>query len=204
MMNDDIKAMFAEAAEAAEDTGETIPGKSSAKQELKEVKNDEVQNKEVIKKPVITQEKTMQGLNVELVEKIIKMKEILDSYENKELEFVKGYFNHDGKEIGASEVIFSALTIDKRGLDALSKIVIARNHDAAERAFYLMELDNYSIEAIHEQVNLIVGELDSISSVNSSNKIQVCRLIENAISSMPSDAFKLINKLQDFTNIAIG
>lgn len=199
----DIKAMFAEAAMAAEDTGENE--KLLGKKDVPEPKVEEkIENKPIIrpKEPIIDKSNKIEGLSVKAIEKVIKMKETLDNYEAKELEFVKGYFQQD--EESSSEIIFSALTIERRGLDALNKIVIARNHSAAERAFYLMELDNNSIESIYEQIELIVGGFDKPTpAVSASNKIEVCRILENSIANMPDDVFKFIDKLQDFTNIAL-
>lgn len=221
---DDINSMFAEAARAAEeDKNDNIVGSKKATEE-KSVKEDAVNKvtkstnktdnvekevkaevyeapKEVKKKPIINTQRNISGLSVDSIDKIIKMKETLDSYDKKELEFVMGYFQKDKKD--APEIIYSALTIERRGLDALNKIVKARNNTAAERAFYLMELDNGSIEAIYEQIEMIAGGLEETPSVNTSNKIEICRTLENAIANMSNDVFKFIDKLQEFTNIAI-
>ena len=235
----DIDQMFAEAAGAAENTGEKDPenySKNPPKSEVKvEIKSKEKTNKvksePKVEQPKIEQEKPKverpvekpkqellkdrwsllkqndkkvitDGLNVESIGRIIEMKEILDNYNATELKFVKGYFQNEKGT--PAEIIYKALTANTRGLDALNKIVIARGHTAADRAFYLMELDFNSIEAIHEQVDLLTGELEDIGKVTEINKIKICRILEKAISEMPDDAFVHINKLQEFTNKAIS
>lgn len=228
----DINAMFAEAAGAAEadKDDKLVGGKTPPKEEHTQVSKPAEQTKEkdysrpsevvkpveevkpeifetpkqaaeVKKEPIIQSQRTVKGLSVENIGKVIKMKETLDSYDKKELEFVMGYFQKDEKD--APEIIYSALTIERRGLDALHKIVAARNSTAAERAFYLMELDNGSIEAIYEQIEMIAGGLEETPSVNTNNKIQICRTLESAIANMSNDVFKFIHRLQEFTNIAI-
>lgn len=235
----DIDQMFAEAAGAAENTGEKDPenySKNPPKAEVKvETKSKEKTNKAKsepkVEQPKIEQEKPKvekpvekpkqepvkdrlgpllkqndkrvitDGLNVESIGRIIEMKEILDNYNATELKFVKGYFQNEKGT--PAEIIYKALTANTRGLDALNKIVIARGYTAADRAFYLMELDFNSIEAIHEQVDLLTGELEDIEKVTEINKIKICRILEKAISEMPDDVFVYINKLQEFTNKAI-
>lgn len=243
----DIDQMFAEAAGAAENTGEKDPenyGKNPPKAEVEvktkpkketnkakpeaKVEQPKVEQEKPVEKPVERPvekpvEKPKQepvkdrlgpllkqndkriitdGLNVESINRIIEMKEILDNYNATELKFVKGYFQN---EKGApAEIIYKALTANTRGLDALNKIVLARGHTAADRAFYLMELDFNSIEAIYEQVDLLTGELEDAGKVTEINKIKICRLLEKAISEMPDDVFLYINKLQEFTNKAIS
>lgn len=236
----DIDQMFAEAAGAAENTGEKDPenySKNPPKAEVKvETKSKKETNKakpEVkVEQPKVEQEKPKverpvekpkqepvkdrlgpllkqndkkvitDGLNVESIGRIIEMKEILDNYNATELKFVKGYFQNEKGT--PAEIIYKALTANTRGLDALNKIVIARGHTAADRAFYLMELDFNSIEAIHEQVDLLTGELEDVGKVTEINKIKICRILEKAISEMPDDIFVYINKLQEFTNKAIS
>jgi len=240
----DIDQMFAEAAGAAEETGEKDPenyGKNPPKAEVKvETKSKKETNKAKpeakVEQPKIEQEKSKvekpverpvekpkqepvkdrlgpllkqndkkvitDGLNVESIGRIIEMKEILDNYNATELKFVKGYFQNEKGT--PAEIIYKALTANTRGLDALNKIVIARGHTAADRAFYLMELDFNSIEAIHEQVDLLTGELEDVGKVTEINKIKICRILEKAISEMPDDVFVYINKLQEFTNKAIS
>lgn len=240
----DIDQMFAEAAGAAESTGEKDPenyGKNPPKAEF-EVKTkpkketNKVKPEVKVEQPKVEQEKPKvekrversvekpkqepvkdrlgpllkqndkkvitDGLNVESIGRIIEMKEILDNYNATELNFVKGYFQNEKGT--PAEIIYKALTANTRGLDALNKIVIARGHTAADRAFYLMELDFNSIEAIHEQVELLIGELEDVGKVTEINKIKICRILEKAISEMPDDIFVYINKLQEFTNKAIS
>lgn len=236
----DIDQMFAEAARAAENTGEKDPenySKNPPKAKVKvETKSKEKTNKSK-SEPKVEQPKTEQekpkversvekpkqepvkdrlgpllkqndkriitdGLNVESIGRIIEMKEILDNYNATELKFVKGYFQNEKGT--PAEIIYKALTANTRGLDALNKIVIARRYTAADRAFYLMELDFNSIEAIHEQVDLLTGELEDVGKVTEINKIKICRILEKAISEMPDDVFVYINKLQEFTNKAIS
>lgn len=236
----DIDQMFAEAAGAAENTGEKDPENYSKNPPKAEVKVETKSKKETnkakpeskVEQPKIEQEKPKverpvekpkqepvkdrlgpllkqndkkvitDGLNVESIGRIIEMKEILDNYNATELKFVKGYFQNEKGT--PAEIIYKALTANTRGLDALNKIVIARGHTAADRAFYLMELDFNSIEAIHEQVDLLTGELEDVGKVTEINKIKICRILEKAISEMPDDIFVYINKLQEFTNKAIS
>jgi len=236
----DIDQMFAEAAGAAENTGEKDPENYSKNPPKAEVKVETKSKKETnkakpesrVEQPKIEQEKPKverpvekpkqepvkdrlgpllkqndkkvitDGLNVESIGRIIEMKEILDNYNATELKFVKGYFQNEKGT--PAEIIYKALTANTRGLDALNKIVIARGHTAADRAFYLMELDFNSIEAIHEQVDLLTGELEDVGKVTEINKIKICRILEKAISEMPDDVFVYINKLQEFTNKAIS
>ncbi len=236
----DIDQMFAEAAGAAENTGEKDPENYSKNPPKAEVKVETKSKKETnkakpesrVEQPKIEQENPKverpvekpkqepvkdrlgpllkqndkkvitDGLNVESIGRIIEMKEILDNYNATELKFVKGYFQNEKGT--PAEIIYKALTANTRGLDALNKIVIARGHTAADRAFYLMELDFNSIEAIHEQVDLLTGELEDVGKVTEINKIKICRILEKAISEMPDDVFVYINKLQEFTNKAIS
>lgn len=236
----DIDQMFAEAAGAAENTGEKDPENYSKNPPKAEVKVETKSKKETnkakpesrVEQPKIEQEKPKverpvekpkqepvkdrlgpllkqndkkvitDGLNVESIGRIIEMKEILDNYNATELKFVKGYFQNEKGT--PAEIIYKALTANTRGLDALNKIVIARGYTAADRAFYLMELDSNSIEAIHEQVDLLTGELEDVGKVTEINKIKICRILEKAISEMPDDVFVYINKLQEFTNKAIS
>ena len=240
----DIDQMFAEAAGAAENTGEKDPENYSKNPPKAEVKVETKSKKETnkakpeskVEQPKIEQEKPKveksverpvekpkqepvkdrlgpllkqndkkvitDGLNVESIGRIIEMKEILDNYNATELKFVKSYFQNEKGT--PAEIIYKALTANTRGLDALNKIVIARGHTAADRAFYLMELDFNSIEAIHEQVDLLTGELEDVGKVTEINKIKICRILEKAISEMPDDVFVYINKLQEFTNKAIS
>lgn len=243
----DIDQMFAEAAGAAEHTGEKDPegyGKNPKKLSNKdEIKND-TSKKEVGPEPLKMQEKVeieelteklaekpiekpgtekpepvkdKQGpllkssnsknvmseeISVNSIQRVLEMKEIIDNYNATELKFVKGYFQNENGS--SAEIIHKALTTNTRGLDALNKIVIARGHTAADRAFYLMELDYNSIEAIYEQVDLLTGELGDTEKVSEINKIRICRTLEKAVSEMPADVFVYINKLQEFTNKAIS
>lgn len=238
----DIDKMFAEAAGAAENTGEKDPegyGKNPKKVDNKnEVKVDSIPKKEAKPETPKEQEKPKvekptekpvekseveepikdrlgpllksggsrnvmsEGLGVNSIQRVLEMKEIMDNYNATELKFVKGYFQSENGS--PAEIIYKALTTNTRGLDALNKIVIARGNTAADRAFYLMELDYNSIEAIYEQVDLLTGELGDTEKVSEINKIQICRTLEKTISEMPADVFIYINKLQEFTNKAIS
>ncbi|HHT97926.1 MAG TPA: hypothetical protein GXZ90_08555 [Clostridiales bacterium] len=143
-----------------------------------------------------------ENVDIKSIERIIEMKDILDNYNTTELKFVKGYFQH---EKGThAEIIYKALTANYRGLSALNKIVAARGHTSADRAFYLMELDNNSIGDIYEQVDLLTGELGEPGKVSEINKIKVCRVLEKSIAEMADDVFTYINRLQEFTNKAIS
>lgn len=143
-----------------------------------------------------------ENVDIKSIERIIEMKDILDNYNTTELKFVKSYFQH---EKGThAEIIYKALTANYRGLNALNKIVAARGHTSADRAFYLMELDNNSISDIYEQVDLLTGELGEPGKVSEINKIKVCRVLEKSIAEMADDVFTYINRLQEFTNKAIS
>lgn len=241
----DIENMFAEAANASENTGEKDPAmygknpkKEIAKETNKQENKSEVSSKPVDKKPAqesnesikvepvkekledkvevkskeidkeiktqpITSKKPLvrintNNLDVLSIARIIEMKEILDNYNEREKAFIQGYFQQEKDSV--AEIIYSAFTADQNGLEALNKIVIAKEYSSAERAFYLMELDNNNIEAIYEQINLLTGELDNIDRITDVNKIKVCRTLENAISKMDNNVFAYINKLQEFTS----
>jgi len=185
------------------------PKKEEPKKEIPKQSEPKKEEKETPKKeklgPLIKSNgKTniSDGLNVEIINKVLEMNSILENYNSTELKFVKGYFQDENGDSG--DIIYKALITDTRGLDALDKIVTARGHTAAERAFYLMELDNNSIESIYEQVDLLTGELDESTHVTEINKIKVCKILEKTISQMPNDVFTYINKLQEFTNKAIS
>lgn len=141
-------------------------------------------------------------ISVSSISKILEMHKVFNSYNETEKNFVMGYFQVESQE--PAKVIYGALTADPRELAALDKIVDARNLSAADRAFYLMDLDNESIESIYEQVDLLTGELGETGKVNERNKIKVCRALERAISGMPDDVFSYIDKLQEFSKKAIG
>lgn len=178
--------------------------KQSEKEIKSEVKESEVK-KEIEPHNTLSQKPlvkiNIESLDVLSITRIIEMKEILDNYNERERAFIQGYFQQDNDSV--AEIIYSALTAEQKGLDALNKIVIAREHSSAERAFYLMELDNNSIEAIHEQINLLTGELDNIDGINNVNKIKVCRILESVISKMDNNVFLYINKLQEFASKAL-
>lgn len=228
----DLEKMFAAAVEASEDTGEKDPSSLGKKSEGANKAEVRVQAKEVEKverpkkqeeverstqrasektKPKI-EEKTrpilnankrvnVEGLNVDSIAKIIKMNQILDNYDKHELAFIKSYFQKEDGE--NSEIIYEALTAERRDLNALDRLVEARGKSSADRAFYLMELDDNSLEAVCEQIDLLTGELETQERINSSNKIKICRIVERIISNMNNDVFLFINKLQEFTSIAI-
>lgn len=249
-----IEAMFAAAATAAEDTNEgNVGGKESVKPEpkaahrepkavhrepekpaLKAEVKQETKKAEVKEEPRVVEEtpakeakkveKPVQetrreglldarekgivasGISKESISKILEMSSVFSKYSEREKEFVIRYF---GLEVNDKEVIsgvvYKALTANQRELDAISKLVIARGESPAERAFYLMDLDNNSVEAVAEQVELLTGDLEGIGRVvNAENKIMVCRKIESSISSMTNDVFAYITKLQEFTKIAIS
>lgn len=217
--NIDIKEMFAEAVKTSENNGEKAPEiygdgyREIAKQADTEVLEQNTPKKRTpeLKSPSPSFEQQPvpkaaflpnKKITVESITKIIEMKQLLDKYNPTEKEFVTSYFQSEKDDI--AQVIYSALTANQRDLDALNKIVVAKKHTAAERAFYLMDLDNNSIEAVYEQVSLIVGEVGERERVGDNNKIKVCRTLERAISEMPDDVFLYIKRLQDFTNKALA
>lgn len=153
--------------------------------------------------PLIKSEEkvNLDSVNVNVISRVIEMKEILDSYSEKEKGFIKEYFQKGNGSL--PEIIYAALTANQRGLDALNKIVIAKGHNSAERAFYLMELSNSNIEAIYEQIDLLAVQLDDIGRVSDLNKIAICRKLESVIADMEDNVFIHINKLQEFTNRAL-
>ena len=189
-----------------QETNESVKQSQPAKTEQpkKEIKSEV--EKEIKIQPVIAQTKSLTkidigNINVLSISRIIEMKEILENYNEKERAFIQGYFQQDKNSF--AEIIYSAFTADHRGLDALNKIVIAREHSSAERAFYLMELDNNSIEAIYEQINLLTGELENTDGITDVNKIKICRILEGVISKMDNNVFLYINKLQEFASKAL-
>lgn len=249
MDTQDIEAMFAAAAGAAEDTGEKdsdVYGKDAPKQ----VKQETPKRKPVEEKPPVYETKTKvekqepiktspvepvkepvkeivkeqvkeparnpiikdrttgiinnpKGITEDSITKILDMNRIYDKFDETQKEFVSGYFRLDEGDKNVSKVIYGALVASQRDLDALSKIVEAKGFDPAGRAFFLMGLDNSTIEDVFEQVELLTGELGKLSKVNEINKLEICRKIEAVVSGMPKDVFTYIEKLQVFTNRAM-
>lgn len=142
------------------------------------------------------------GISVSVIERIIQMKDILSEYDETQRSFVMGYFQVETDS--SAEAIYSSLTASSRELKALEMIVTARGYSPADRAFYLVGLDNGDIEAIYEQVELLAGEInDGVGRrVNHDNKLEVCKLLERTIAEMEGRVFDYINKLQAFTNLA--
>ena len=135
--------------------------------------------------------------------KILKMNSKFDKFDERQKSFVSGYFS-DQDSVDISTVIYEALTASQRDLDALENIVKARANGPAERAFFLMSLDNSEISDIYEQIELLTAELGtSTITVNELNKLDICRKIEHIISKMQKDMFSYIEKLQEFTDIAL-
>lgn len=145
------------------------------------------------------------GVTKDSISKILEMSAVFSKFSSTEKDFVVRYFGLElnDKDLVAG-VVYSALTANQRELDAISKLVTARGESPAERAFYLMGLDNNSVEAVAEQVDLLTGDLGNVGRVNSENKIAICRKIENSISSMRDDVFAYIIKLQSFTYSALN
>lgn len=215
-MSLDIEKMFADAANAAEDTGEKDPS-GKVKEVVKVQAKPEPEPKPTPKpepKPTPRPEPVFQPkqepkpiirsngqFSVEDIDKVLGMNEVFSGYNKTERSFILRYFECENDSI--SQVIYKALTANRRELEALNNIVVARNHDAAERAFYLMDLSTGDIASVYDQVDLLTGELGEDINITDNNKISVCRSIEKVISSMDNGVFLDINKLQDFTNKAI-
>ena len=223
-----IDQMFAEAASAAEETGEKDPKKYSEQgavvepsletkpepaleikpesvAEVKPTPAPEIQpelKSKVESKPLPVEPVLGNRLTVLDVSKVLQMKKVLDTYNDTERNFIMRYF--ESSEALEAEVIFNALTKNPNELEALSNIVKARKSSAAERAFYLMDLSNEDIIAIYDEVELLTGELGESGTLTDKNKISVCRSIEKAISAMPEEVFAYIDKLQEFTSKAIS
>lgn len=143
------------------------------------------------------------GISEKSITKVLRMSAEFSKLQKNEKLFVAGYFQSDeADEFAVPKIIYGALTANVRNLEALERITTAKREDPAERAFYLMDLNNDNIEAIYEQVELLTGELGEIERVNSENKINICRKIEKAISGMPDDIFSYIDKLRRLTSIA--
>lgn len=230
---DDIAKMFAEAAGAAEETNEGDPsliGETPEEVEPEVEKTPEpkpiIKKEKVVQKPKVEKEQKVEkeikkreplinqnskikssvvtnvdGINVEIIEKIIQMKDILSGYDETQRSFVMGYFQVESDS--SSEAIYSSLTASPRDLRALEMIVTARGYSPADRAFYLMGLDNGDIEAVYEQVELLAGEINGGVGrrVSHDNKIEVCKILERTIADMQGRVFDYINKLQAFTNL---
>ena len=156
----------------------------------------------VVSRPAVGLVGNKSNVSVEDIGKILTMREILDSYEEKERQFVVDYFESTKGNI--ADVIYKALIANKSELRALSNIAIAKRHSAADRAFYLMDLKDREIETIYEQIDLLTGQLGDSGEVNSSNKIKMCRTLEKAISEMDDNVFTYIDKLQNFTDKAVS
>lgn len=256
----DIDKMFAEAAGAAEDTGEKGMGmysddpketKEPAKADVKEpvavtkpevktetkpevktkqdpVKQEPVKKVEPAKKPEpakkaekeeapkpveskpVVQDRqaggilnSSKGITEEAIGRILDMNETFAKFDDTQKDFVSGYFQLEEGNKNVSTVVYRALIASKRDLDALSQIVVAKGHSAAERAFFLMGLENYNIEDIYEQVELLTGDLGEVGQVTDGNKLKVCRKVEGVIAEMPKDVFTYIEKLQQFTDKAL-
>lgn len=143
------------------------------------------------------------GITESSITKILRMNSEYNKLEKNEKMFVSGYFQADGAdEFAVPKVVYGALTANTRDLEALTRITKAKKETPAERAFYLMDLNNDNIEAIYEQVELLTGDLGKTGRVDGENKIAVCRKIEQAISGMPDDIFAYIEKLRKLTEIA--
>lgn len=251
----DIDKMFAEAANAAEETGE---GNVGGKETVKKIEQPKPQPRQepVAPKPdpVVTQSKqepvkqqpkpeqiatkpdpvptqikqeprqepvvkpgptpaaqpsagilnTPKGITEDSIGKILVMNEIYTKFDETQKNFVAGYFQLAEGQGNVSTVIYKALTASQRDLDALNKIVVSKGHEPAERAFFLMSLDNSVIEDIYEQVEILTGELGAKGKVNDGNKLNVCRKLEGVIAAMPKDVFTYIERLQKFTDKAVS
>lgn len=240
----DIEKMFADAAAAAEDTGEKGVGEKPKQEPAKVTQTEVVKPQEkkeapkaepVVEQPAVSEPKaekltpvvetskveepkiveperkpnvpvsTGKGVTEDAIEKILLMNMTFDKFDKTQKDFVSSYFQlEESAEPSVSKVIFKALVASQRDLDALKKIVEAKGFEPAERAFFLMGLENMIIEDIYEQLDLLTGELGQAGKVNESNKLAVCRKIEGVVSAMPKDVFTYIERLQEFTNIAIS
>ena len=172
-------------------------------------KVDTVKEKAPENIPVLTEKptggilNTQKGVTEDSIGRILDMNETFAKFDETQKDFVSGYFQLEEGEKDISKVIYRALIASQRDLDALKKIVKAKGYAAAERAFYLMGLENSIIEDIYEQVEILTGELGAKGNVTDSNKLNVCRKIEGVIAEMPKDVFTYIEKLQIFTNKAV-
>lgn len=159
--------------------------------------------------PIAKQAGGIMGASKEITEasiaKILDMNETFEKFTENQKSFVSGYFQLEEDESdNISKIIYRALTASERDLDALAKIVVAKGKEPADRAFFLMELDNSVVEDVYEQVELLTGELGQSGRVTDKNKLKVCRKVEGVIDKMPKDVFTYIEKLQVFTNKAIS
>lgn len=218
----DIDEMFAAAASAAEDIGEDDVGvgekeearetkveKAKAKPAEKIVETEKPAEEKSKSIPTVKQTGGIMGASREIteasIEKILDMNKTFEKFTESQKSFVSGYFQLEENESNnVSKIIYRALTASERDLDALDKIVIAKGKEPADRAFFLMELDNSVIEDVYEQVELLTGELGQPGRVTDTNKLKVCRKVEGVIDKMPKDVFTYIEKLQMFTNKAIS
>lgn len=212
--------MFADMAAAAENTGEKDPSmysegatKPAKKAEVpvnKEVKaqpkpepKKEVKQEEPVRKP---QPKPVSiprdGVSVDSVGKILEMNDLLNKYVDSEQKFISMYFQ--AKAGDKADVIYKALTASPRDLEALQVIANAKTKSAADRAFYLMELSNQSVEDVYLQMTLLTEELTGGGEVTDVNKLKVCRKLESVIAGITDEMFKYINKLQEFSSKALN
>lgn len=212
---DDVFDKVAEQSDDAIEEREALKKKSKNSGQLesepilktKQEKEPVVKEKEPVVKETKTVEKRRfnvneEGLTRRAVEKILVMNNKLNSYTKEEKDFVVAYFGKENKE-GNAEAIYSALTADPRELKALNIIVLAKKKDSAERAFYLMELDNFVISDVFKQVSMLPGKLEDFGEITNQNKLKVCREIEKAIANMPPKAVASLSKLQEFTKEAL-
>lgn len=182
------------------------PEKAPEKVVEKPIEKDAEKSKRT---PIAKQAGGIMGASKEITEasiaKILDMNETFEKFTENQKSFVSGYFQLEEDESdNISKIIYRALTASERDLDALAKIVVAKGKDPADRAFFLMGLDNSVVEDVYEQVELLTGELGQPGRVTDKNKLKVCRKVEGVIDKMPKDVFTYIEKLQVFTNKAIS
>lgn len=188
------------------ETEKPAPEKAPEKVVEKSIEKDAEKPKRT---PVAKQTGGIMGASREIteasIEKILDMNETFEKFTESQKSFVSGYFQLEEDESdNISKIIYRALTASERDLDALAKIVAAKGKEPADRAFFLMELDNSVVEDVYEQVELLTGELGQPGRVTDKNKLKVCRKVEGVIDKMPKDVFTYIEKLQMFTNKAIS
>lgn len=196
-------------AEKTVETKKSAPEKTPEKAVEKPIEKEPEIEEKSKRTPIAKQTGGVIGASREIteasIEKILDMNETFEKFTESQKSFVSGYFQLEEDESdNISKIIYRALTASERDLDALAKIVVAKGKEPADRAFFLMELDNSVVEDVYEQVELLTGELGQSGRVTDKNKLKVCRKVEGVIDKMPKDVFTYIEKLQVFTNKAIS
>lgn len=214
----DIDKMFAEAASAAEDSGESeLLAKSKKQNEVSEEVKVEAAPKE---SPTITpDEDTKESsnisntvsehrnsneiiLNSEIVNNILNMQKVLSKLTDSEKGFIMRYYKDEEPSEGST--IYNAFIAKESDLRALKQVLDSKKESPANRAFFLIALKNEEIRNIYIQIGRLNNNIDEsqIPEITDNNKINACRSLESAISALDDNTINNISKLIEFTSHA--